>query len=248
MKDDILISDKSQTHRTYLIVYGTVGICLFGYIIMTIRYIMNTMQIPWLDIATEMIILFFLLSVSLTRSTYELHEKDIVIICSSLFRTRTLKIPYSAIDGAFHFKVEPIKAISYRHTYRMYGSMDRRNIWSLVYNMPNTDKVSRVLMKASEEFWREFEKILPGRIRVEQSEVLAHAFRHISGVDNKKNKNRARRALLEDNAEKIQAAEPKTDFETAAKNAQQSAIEAALAPDAKKKNESLGDIAKELRK
>lgn len=247
MKDDILISDKSQTHRTYLIVYGTVGICLFGYIVMTIRYIMNTMQIPWLDVVTELIILFFLLSVSLTRSTYELHEKDIVIICSSLFRTRTLKIPYSAIDGAFHFKVEPIKAISYRHTYRMYGSMDRRDIWSLVYNMPNTDKVSRVLMKASEEFWQEFEKLLPGRIRVEQSEVLAHAFRHISGADAKKNKSRARKAALEDGAEEIQSAASSADFEQAAQNAAQTAVDAAFAPD-KKSTESLGDIAKELRK
>lgn len=129
-----------------------------------------------------------------------------MVISSSLFRTRKLAIPYSAIDGAFHFKVEPIKAISYRHTYRMYGSMDRRDIWSLVYNMPNTDKVSRVLMKASEEFWEAFEKKLPGRIRVSQEEVLKNAFLYISGAEPKKNKNRAKKAAAADALEEAEEA------------------------------------------
>ena len=181
MKEAKIITDRSEVHRTYLIIYGTLGICLLGYAAMTVRYIWNMHQIPWMDVLTEIIFLLFLGSTALARSTYELHEKELVVISSSLFRTRKLAIPYSAIDGAFHFKVEPIKAISYRHTYRMYGSMDRRDIWSLVYNMPNTDKVSRVLMKASEEFWEAFEKKLPGRIRVSQEEVLKNAFLYISG-------------------------------------------------------------------
>ena len=180
MKEAKIITDRSEVHRTYLIIYGTLGICLLGYAAMTVRYIWNMHQIPWMDVLTEIIFLLFLGSTALARSTYELHEKELVVISSSLFRTRKLAIPYSAIDGAFHFKVEPIKAISYRHTYRMYGSMDRRDIWSLVYNMPNTDKVSRVLMKASEEFWEAFEKKLPGRIRVSQEEVLKNAFLYSS--------------------------------------------------------------------
>ena len=148
MKEAKIITDRSEVHRTYLIIYGTLGICLLGYAAMTVRYIWNMHQIPWMDVLTEIIFLLFLGSTALARSTYELHEKELVVISSSLFRTRKLAIPYSAIDGAFHFKVEPIKAISYRHTYRMYGSMDRRDIWSLVYNMPNTDKhegVGRIL-------------------------------------------------------------------------------------------------------
>lgn len=182
-KDPILFTETSQTHRTYLIIYGTVGICLFGYIIMTIRYVINSGAIPWLDVMTEFIVLCALLAVSMTRSSYEIHKKDIVITCSSPIRTRTLRIPYKAIDGVHHFKVEPIKSIAYKHSYRMYGSMDRRPIWTLVYNLPNTDKVARVFLKASEEFWHELEKLMPGRVRVGQDEVLSRAFRHISGVD-----------------------------------------------------------------
>ena len=213
MKEEKIFRDKSEVHRTYLVIYGTLGICLLGYAAMTVRYIYNTGSMPWLDILTEVILLLFLASTAMARSTYELHEKELVVISSSLFRTRTLAIPYSAIDGAFHFKVEPIKAISYRHTYRMYGSMDRRDIWSLVYNMPNTDKVSRILMKASEEFWEEFEKRLPGRIRVSQNEVLRHAFAHISGADVKKNRNRAKKAAAAEEAKETLKTEarPVTD-------------------------------------
>lgn len=205
MKEEKIFTDRSEIHRTYMCIYGTLGICLLGYLAMTIRYIWNTHQLPWLDIFTEVLLFLFLASTAMARSTYELHDKELVVISSSLFRTRKLAIPYSAIDGAFHFKVEPIKTIAYRHTYRMYGSMDKREIWSLVYNMPNTDKVSRVLMKASEEFWEEFEKRLPGRIRVSQEEVLKHAYYHISGADLKKNRNRAKKAAAA--AEAAEAAE-----------------------------------------
>lgn len=205
MKEEKIITDRSEIHRTYMCIYGTLGICLLGYLAMTVRYIWNTHQLPWLDIFTEVLLFLFLASTAMARSTYELHDKELVVISSSLFRTRKLAIPYSAIDGAFHFKVEPIKTIAYRHTYRMYGSMDKREIWSLVYNMPNTDKVSRVLMKASEEFWEEFEKRLPGRIRVSQEEVLKHAYYHISGADLKKNRNRAKKAAAA--AEAAEAAE-----------------------------------------
>lgn len=194
MKEPKIFIDRSEIHRTYLCIYGTLGICLLGYGAMTARYIYQRQQIPWLDVLTEVVLLFFLLSTAMARSTYELHEKELVVITTSFFRTRKLAIPYSAIDGAFHFKVEPIKTIAYRHTYRAYGSMDKREIWSLVYNLPHTDKVARLLMKASEEFWEEFEKRLPGRIRVSQDEVLRHAFAHISGADAKKNRKRAKKA------------------------------------------------------
>lgn len=194
MKEPKIFIDRSEIHRTYLCIYGTLGICLLGYGAMTARYIYQRQQIPWMDVLTEVVLLFFLLSTAMARSTYELHEKELVVITTSFFRTRKLAIPYSAIDGAFHFKVEPIKTIAYRHTYRAYGSMDKREIWSLVYNLPHTDKVARLLMKASEEFWEEFEKRLPGRIRVSQDEVLRHAFAHISGADAKKNRKRAKKA------------------------------------------------------
>lgn len=217
MKEEKIFTDRSEIHRTYMCIYGTLGICLLGYLAMTVRYIWNTHQLPWLDIFTEVLLFLFLASTAMARSTYELHDKELVVISSSLFRTRKLAIPYSAIDGAFHFKVEPIKTIAYRHTYRMYGSMDKREIWSLVYNMPNTDKVSRVLMKASEEFWEEFEKRLPGRIRVSQEEVLKHAYYHISGADLKKNRNRAKKAAAA--AEAAEAAEDARTIEADARPA-----------------------------
>lgn len=244
MKDDIIASDQSQTHRTYLCIYGTVGICLFGYIIMTIRYILSNHQFPWMDVITEVIILLALVAIAMTRSSYELHEKDILITSSSPFRTRTLRIPYSEIDGVHHFKVEPIKSISYRHTYRMYGSMDRRDVWSLVYNIPETDKVARVLMKASDEFWTAFEKLMPGRIRVSQEEVLKLAFRHISGIDSKKTKNRARKAAAEDAILETEeaAAEKSAEKDATLQNAVPS-----TEPDTSKP-ESLKDIAAKLRK
>ena len=182
MNDTPIFTDRSQIHKTYLYLYGIVGFCILGYLFMAARYIWNTGRIPWLDLVTLLIISIFVIAVSSGRASYEIHEKDLVVTYSSLFRVRKLRIPYEVIDGTFRFKVEPIKTIAYRHTYRMYGSLDKRDIWSLVYNLPGTDRVSRLLMKASDEFWDKLEEKLPGRIRVSRDEVLRHAYYHISGA------------------------------------------------------------------
>ena len=185
MEKEPIAVDHSQIHTTYLYIFGTAGICLAGYIFMTIRYILNTGTLPWMDLITEAIILLALLALAMTRTTYELGRKDITVTSASLFRTRVLKIPYKVIDGVHYFKVEPIKSIAYKHTYRMYGNLDKRDIYAMVYNIPHTDHVSRILMKASPEFWDAFAALLPGRIRIPQEEVLRSAFRHISGADQK---------------------------------------------------------------
>lgn len=65
MKEAKIITDRSEVHRTYLIIYGTLGICLLGYAAMTVRYIWNMHQIPWMDVLTEII---FLLSSEARRS------------------------------------------------------------------------------------------------------------------------------------------------------------------------------------
>lgn len=182
MNETPLFTDRSQIHKTYLYLYGIVGFCLLGYLFMAVRYIWNTGRIPWLDLITLLIVAIFFIAVSSGRSTYEICENDLVVTYASLFRVRKLRIPYDVIDGTFHFKVEPIKTIAYRKTYRMYGSLDKRDIWSLVYNLPGTDRVSRLLLKASDEFWDKLEEKLPGRIRVPQEEVLRRAYYHISGA------------------------------------------------------------------
>lgn len=182
MNETPLFTDRSQIHKTYLYLYGIVGFCLLGYLFMAVRYIWNTGRIPWLDLITLLIVAIFFVAVSSGRSTYEICENDLVVTYASLFRVRKLRIPYDVIDGTFHFKVEPIKTIAYRKTYRMYGSLDKRDIWSLVYNLPGTDRVSRLLLKASDEFWDKLEEKLPGRIRVPQEEVLRRAYYHISGA------------------------------------------------------------------
>ncbi len=182
MNETPIFTDRSQIHKTYLYLYGIVGFCILGYLFMAVRYIWNTGHIPWLDLITLSIVALFFIAVSSGHSTYEICENDLVVTYASLFRVRKLRIPYDVIDGTFHFKVEPIKTIAYRKTYRMYGSLDKRDIWSLVYNLPGTDHVSRLLLKASDEFWDKLEEKLPGRIRVPQEEVMRHAYYHISGA------------------------------------------------------------------
>lgn len=188
MEKNLSFTDHSEIHSTYLYIFGAVGICLLGYMYMTVRYILNTGLFPWMDIITEAIILIAFLCIGLVRTTYELGDKELTVIYTSPIRVRTMKIPYHVMDGVHYFKVEPIKSIAYKHTYRMYGNLDKRDIYSLVYNIPKTDHVSRLLMKASPEFWDAFEEKLPGRVRIPQEEVLRAAFRHISGVDNKSGK------------------------------------------------------------
>ena len=44
-----------------------------------------------------------------------------------------------------------------------YAKMDNRPIWSLLYDIGSTQKVGRVLMKASEEFWKESYRVCKNR-------------------------------------------------------------------------------------
>lgn len=186
MTSTLVTSDHSQIHKPYLYLLGMILFCFLGYAFMTVQYIFNYHMIPWMDIITAIILLTAVYWIATVRSTYELGEKEITVTMSSLFRRRVMKIPYTVIDGVHYYKVEPIKTIAYKHTYRMYGNLDKRDVYSMVYNIPHTDKVSRILMKASPEFWTSFEKLLPGKIGIPQEKVLEAAFRHISGAGDMK--------------------------------------------------------------
>ena len=76
-------------------------------------------------------------------------------------------------------KNQLMKPVTYRYTYHQYAKMDNRPIWSLLYDIGSTQKVGRVLMKASEDFWKEFEKRMPGQIRIPQEEVVALTYKSI---------------------------------------------------------------------
>ena len=90
-----------------------------------------------------------------------------------------LSIAYDDIFGVHHFKNQLMKPVTYRYTYHQYAKMDNRPIWSLLYDIGSTQKVGRVLMKASEDFWKEFEKRMPGQIRIPQEEVVALTYKSI---------------------------------------------------------------------
>ena len=136
-------------------------------------------RLPVIDIGMQLAILWWLLDTVRTKTVYRLEKDRLYMLKTGLWRKQELSIAYDDIFGVHHFKNQLMKPVTYRYTYHQYAKMDNRPIWSLLYDIGSTQKVGRVLMKASEDFWKEFEKRMPGQIRIPQEEVVALTYKSI---------------------------------------------------------------------
>ncbi len=120
-------------------------------------------RVPVIDIGMQIAILWWLLDTVLTKTVYRLEDDGLYMLKTGVGHRKEIIIPYDEIYGVHHFKNQLMKPVTYRYTFHEYAKMDNRPIWSLLYDIGSTQKVGRVLMKASEEFWKEFEKRMPGQ-------------------------------------------------------------------------------------
>ena len=171
--------DHSYFYKPYSIAAAIGFILWAAYVCWTGYWGIMKDRLPVIDIGMQLAILWWLLDTVRTKTVYRLEKDRLYMLKTGLWRKQELSIAYDDIFGVHHFKNQLMKPVTYRYTYHQYAKMDNRPIWSLLYDIGSTQKVGRVLMKASEDFWKEFEKRMPGQIRIPQEEVVALTYKSI---------------------------------------------------------------------
>ena len=171
--------DHSYFYKPYSIAAAIGFILWAAYVCWTGYWGIMKGRLPVIDIGMQLAILWWLLDTVRTKTVYRLEKDRLYMLKTGLWRKQELSIAYDDIFGVHHFKIQLMKPVTYRYTYHQYAKMDNRPIWSLLYDIGSTQKVGRVLMKASEDFWKEFEKRMPGQIRIPQEEVVALTYKSI---------------------------------------------------------------------
>lgn len=172
----IKIRDVSIPCRKYLVLAGIAFIFLIVYARRLFWVYETYHHIPIQGVCLLLLALFFLLHFVTAKCTYELHDDELVLVKRSWFRHKRLHIPYDKIYGVHHFKNQLMKPTTYRYTYHMYNQLDNREIWSLLYDIGEIEKIGRVMMTGSVDFWHELSLILPDKIGIPQEEVIAYVY------------------------------------------------------------------------
>ena len=170
--------DHSYFYRPYMVLVVIAFILWGAYVCWTgyWGFIVNH-RVPVIDLGMQVAILWWLLDTVLTKTVYRLEKDRLYMLKTGVGHKKELSIPYEDIFGVHHFKNQLMKPVTYRYTFHEYAKLDNRPIWSLLYDIGSDKKVGRVLMKASEEFWKEFERRMPGQIRIPQEEVVTFTYK-----------------------------------------------------------------------
>ncbi len=169
-------TDISVPVKKYLIVSGLGFVALAAYAA-RLAWVYTTFgAFPLQGVIILLGLLIFLINVITSKCVYTLKEDEVEIIKKSIFKKKELHIPYDKIYGIHHFKNQLMKPARYRYTHHMYNQLDNREIWSLLYDIGDLEKIGRVMMTGSAAFWHEFSLILPDRVGIPQEEVIAHVY------------------------------------------------------------------------
>lgn len=169
--------DHSYLYKPYLILVTLAFILWAAYVCWTGYWGIVHHHVPVIDLGMQAAILWWLLDTTLTKTVYRLEKDRLYMLKTGVGHKKELSIPYEEIFGVHHFKNQLMKPVTYRYTFHEYAKLDNRPIWSLLYDIHSDKKVGRVLMKASEEFWKEFERRMPGQIRIPQEEVITFTYK-----------------------------------------------------------------------
>ena len=169
-------SASSTPSRKYLIAAYIGGLALAGYAVRLAWVYMTYHVLPLQGIILFIIAACFLLNVVTAKCTYTLGEEGLTLQKKSLFQNRTIYVAYKDIFGVHHFKNQLMKPATYRYTRHMYSQLDNREIWSLLYDIGEVEKIGRIMMTGSAAFWHEFSLRLPDRVAIPQEEVIAYVY------------------------------------------------------------------------
>lgn len=175
-KETKKITDISMPCKKYLVLAGIGFLLLIAYGARLVWTYETYHHVPLQGICLLLVALFFLIHYVTAKCTYELGENELILVKKSLFKKKELRLPYDKIYGVHHFKNQLMKPTTYRYTYHMYNQLDNREIWSLLYDIGEIEKIGRVMMTGSADFWHELSLILPDKIGIPQEEVIAYVY------------------------------------------------------------------------
>ena len=142
--------DHSYFYKPYSIAAAIGFILWAAYVCWTGYWGIMKGRLPVIDIGMQLAILWWLLDTVRTKTVYRLEKDRLYMLKTGLWRKNMIAFIKGTVDSL-----------------------------SLLYDIGSTQKVGRVLMKASEDFWKEFEKRMPGQIRIPQEEVVALTYKSI---------------------------------------------------------------------
>lgn len=173
------VTDTSVPCKKYLIISGIGFIALAGYAA-RLAWVYTTFGVfPLQGVIILLMALLFLIHIITSKCIYTLKDDEIEIVKKSIFKKKELHIPYEKIFGVHHFKNQLMKPATYRYTYHMYNHLDNREIWSLLFDIGELEKIGRIMMTGSAAFWHECSLRIPDRVGIPQEEVIAYMYRNM---------------------------------------------------------------------
>ena len=169
-------TDTSVPCKKYLMISGLGFIALAGYAA-RLAWIYTTYGVfPLQGVIICLMLLLFLIHIITSKCVYTLKENEMEIVKKSIFKKKELHITYDKIFGVHHFKNQLMKPATYRYTYHMYNHLDNREIWSLLFDIGELEKIGRIMMTGSAAFWHECSLRIPDRVGIPQEEVIAYMY------------------------------------------------------------------------
>ena len=183
-----IVTDTSEVTKKNVIAVVISGILFTLLLALSIyKWVVDGIRQP-IEVFINLMFLFVLfIRVQPTYRT-EVDRSVFRITKKSLFGTKVYEIPYHVIFGIYRYKAQLVRAVSYRHTYRLNSMLDNRTVWALAYRIPNKKgKVEnlRIYFKASEAVFDALKEKLPNKVKVKEDQVSVALLQADPDWDNK---------------------------------------------------------------
>jgi hypothetical protein len=177
------IQEHSQIYKKYLwLMLSMFGLWAIYSWVIWVPYLNGGKEsFPLFEVFIQIVIPILLIQAIFGKSVYMLGEDAIDISFHEILRGKSLHIPYEDILGVCHYHDQSGEPIKFHHIYRMYGKLDKKPVWHLFYKVPGPgNRVSSVMMKGSDEFWKAFRDKVPGKICIPQDDALAAIYEYMA--------------------------------------------------------------------
>lgn len=170
----VVYEEHSKTFKTGKRIVSVILVLLFIWMGYTIHRSIVNHALFLSDLFVEIVAILVVIKQATGHYTYQLRENAFVIKEKTLFRNKTLIIPYFMIDGIYAYHQEFFGQLRFRYKYRKVSSLDSRPIWAMAAGIAEGKKLkhARILIRGDEELFTTLERFIPGKVRVHQEEVV----------------------------------------------------------------------------
>ncbi len=172
--EEKLVTDTSQVTRKNLIVMS-VGAGLFVLLLAASAY----KWYAWnyrnpVEVFINVMFLYVLVERAQARYITEMGPKALRFTKKSLLGSTVYEVPYKDIFGIYRYKAQLVRAVKFRHTYRLNSALDNRTVWVLAYRAPGKKgkmENRRIYFKTSDAMLDALAEKLPNKVRANEEQV-----------------------------------------------------------------------------